>query len=728
MTHVTITDHNNIRGAMKLMELGYDNTFVSCEITASFPDGCKAHVLVYNINAEIFKEAMYVRGNIYDLVKYLRQERVWHAIAHPLYSVNNKLTQDHLEQLFILFNLIELNGFRSKDTNEVIEYVVGNLTDDMLERLADKHGIESPLVNASRKRFIRGSDDHSGMFIGKNYTLNRSGNIINVIFDNPQHNVTEGKNGTPQDLAYALYSIGYQFVNQRFNLQKHIHRDDAVKLLDKVLGPTETQNGSLLSSFIRRFRGSSDYIIDGNVKNSLMKTLASMKDVGRLYPENISNKWFEIISKATDTTIRDMLEYLVRQFGSNNIFNIFQSVGNLLSLYFLTIPYYIAYFVFQQTRNFSTSLDFEGKIVTKPTKKKIGHFTDTFYDVNGVVKTLRQAQRTALKFGVDYTFITCFNNRDSELGEVVFTPVQQYDLPEYNEIQISIPPILEMLDYCYTNNFTHIHTATPGPVGLAGMLIAKVLQKPLYSTYHTAFPQYIEAGMGDSFMVEVTWQYMRWYYNQCDKVFVPSYALIEDLKAHGILEEKLFLFPRGIDVEKFHPAEKVEDDKFYLLYVGRVSKEKNLDILIEAFKKLDKPEVELIIVGDGPYREKMEKKLKGFSATFTGYLHGEALVQAYQQADVFVFPSTTDTFGNVVFEAHACGVPTIVTDKGGPAENVIDGETGLIVKGEDVYALKEGILEMLDKNLLKKMGANARKAVASKSFDNAFLEWVKLYD
>jgi glycosyltransferase involved in cell wall biosynthesis len=301
-------------------------------------------------------------------------------------------------------------------------------------------------------------------------------------------------------------------------------------------------------------------------------------------------------------------------------------------------------------------------------------------------------------------------------------------LPGYDELELNLPPVLKMLDYCYKEGFTHIHTATPGPVGLAGMVIAKILQKPLYSTYHTAFPQYVEATLSDSFMTEMCWQYMRWYYNQCDKIFVPSKALMIDLKNHGIDESRLYQFPRGIDTDFFHPTEKIEDNKFYLLYVGRVSKEKNLDILTEAFKKLDNPNIELIIVGDGPYKSKMEKELKGFSATFTGFLHGDALIQAYQQADLFVFPSTTDTFGNVILEAHACGLPTIVTDMGGPAENVIEDETGIVVKGEDVYALKEGILSLLNKEKIKDMGIKARKEVEKRSFDKAFIDWIAMYE
>lgn len=729
MTHVTITDHNSIRGAQELMDLGYDNTFISCELTAKFPDGCKAHVLVYDIDYTQYKDLMKARKNIYEMIKIVRSENIWHAIAHPLYSVNNKLTQDHLEQFFLMFDLVELNGFRSKDTNNTLCHTIKGLYDDLLIRLAEKYDMQGlePLTSAKDKRFIRGSDDHSGMFVAKTYTANVSGENIRVVFDNPQHNEMKGMNGTPQELAYALYSIGYQYLNKKLDVKKYIHTDDAIKLLDEVLSPEETEHTIPFSKFIRRLRGNGKSFVAGDIKKQLLQSLASIEDLGRVSHNNVAEKWFYVASNAINATVRDTLDYLVKQFDSKNIFNIFQTLGNISSLYVLTAPYYISYFIFQQTRNFAGKINIQDEIVTAPTGRKVAHFTDTFYEVNGVVKTLRQAQKAAHKYGFDYTFITCVN-KDSEIGEVTFSPIKQYLLEGYEEINIAIPPMLEMLEYCYRENFTHIHAATPGPMGLAAMLVAKILQKPFVSTYHTAFPQYIEAGLEDSFMTDLCWQYMRWFYNQCDKVFVPSQAMIDDLKKHNIAKERLYLFPRGIDIERFHPSEKMEDEKFYLLYVGRISKEKNLDILVEAFKRLDNPNIVLIIVGDGPYREEMEKNLKGFNANFTGYLSGDALVQAYQNSDIFVFPSTTDTFGNVVLEAHACGIPTVVTDLGGPAENVENGETGVIVKGSDVYALKEGILGILDKGQLAKMGAKARSSVESRSFDHSFLEWIKLYD
>ena len=147
------------------------------------------------------------------------------------------------------------------------------------------------------------------------------------------------------------------------------------------------------------------------------------------------------------------------------------------------------------------------------------------------------------------------------------------------------------------------------------------------------------------------------------------------------------------------------------LYVGRVSLEKNLELLVEAFMALIDSGtcVNLIIVGDGPYRAEMESKLTGYPVIFTGFLHGEELCAAYASSDVFVFPSTTDTFGNVVLEAQASGIPVIVSDSGGPKELMKDGTTGLIVAAHDSRALIDAMRYFAENlPLIRTMGNEAR--------------------
>ena len=167
-----------------------------------------------------------------------------------------------------------------------------------------------------------------------------------------------------------------------------------------------------------------------------------------------------------------------------------------------------------------------------------------------------------------------------------------------------------------------------------------------------------------------------------------------------------------------------------LLYVGRVSKEKNLQLLGKAFKSLVRshPELKLFIVGDGPYQDEMRRELAGAPCIFTGYLAGEELAEVYASCDLFVFPSTTDTFGNVVLEAQASGLPVIVTDAGGPQENVVEGKTGFIIPANEDSLFNTIQMLIAQPQRLQEMGQAARDYVQQRSFGAAFQASWKMYE
>lgn len=240
-------------------------------------------------------------------------------------------------------------------------------------------------------------------------------------------------------------------------------------------------------------------------------------------------------------------------------------------------------------------------------------------------------------------------------------------------------------------------------------------------------------------MGELVWKYMVWFYNQTDVVYVPSRATGEELSEKGIPQEKIKFYPRGIDIERFHPTKangffhgrlRVIRKEVKLLYVGRVSREKNLPELVEVFKDLAalRTAVRLVVVGEGPYLEEMKRALDGLPVTFTGFLAGEDLSQAYASSDIFLFPSTTDTFGNVVLEAQASGLPVIVTDRGGPQENLIPGRTGYVIRAGDREAFLHAALQLVDnRRLLEGMKRNARKYMENRSFEAAYLRLWESY-
>jgi glycosyltransferase involved in cell wall biosynthesis len=268
-------------------------------------------------------------------------------------------------------------------------------------------------------------------------------------------------------------------------------------------------------------------------------------------------------------------------------------------------------------------------------------------------------------------------------------------------------------------------------VGLTGLLTAKILGLKTVTIYHTDFPQYLRILTDDHFLESVCWKFMHWFYDSQDLIYVNSEHYRQSWTRRHILPEKLKILPRGLDTELFHPRNRNEqffepfgarEGALKLLYVGRISREKDLDVIVQAreqFPGLEGRDWQLVFVGHGPYVEGLKEQLP--RAIFTGPLHGEELAAAYASGDVFLFPSTTDTFGNVVIEAHASGLPVVVSDLGGPRDLVVEGQTGFVTRALDCRAFAEGVNKLLENPALREeMGERGRRSIEHRNWDNAF--------
>ena len=164
--------------------------------------------------------------------------------------------------------------------------------------------------------------------------------------------------------------------------------------------------------------------------------------------------------------------------------------------------------------------------------------------------------------------------------------------------------------------------------------------------------------------------------------------------------------------------------------MGRISKEKDLPLLAEVFHKLWQThrDLQFIIVGDGPYLVEMQERMQGTPCAFTGYLEGEDLAKVFASCDLFVFPSTTDTFGNVVLEAQASGLPVVVTDAGGPQENIVPGVTGLVADAHSAESLLYAMRWFIrSPQAMRQMGEAARQVMEKRSFESAFDQTWELF-
>ncbi len=761
MSHVTITDHNSINGALEIAHL--PNTFIGEEITTYFPeDRCKLHVLAYNITEAQHDQIQHLRPNVFELVAYLQQEKIFHVAAHPLYAINDRLSMAHVEQLLLLFKNFELNGARNSRENRCLRSVVNALGPDQLAHLAEKHGVTPSFPNPWQKRFFGGSDDHSSINIARAYTVISEVESLSHFLRDPLQGrlrvVSEA--ATPKTMAHNLYGIAYQFYRSKFALSRYTDKDPLMRFLDRSLRNHPRETAGLFSKLYLLWNERRQRRIKKPVSDSLASLLRHetrrlLLDAPQLLPEENGGeegfqareeKWFQFVNEAANRVMLHFANHLMDHLSGANVFNIFHTIGSAGGLYTLLAPYFVAYSLYNKDKRLTKAIH-ERFAEDQPTATasglrrpiKVAHFTDTFYEVNGVALTLQQQVRSAQANAKALTIITSYPNRNgNDAGIRNFNPIGVYELPEYPEQKVFYPPLLEMLSYCYEAGFTHIHIATPGPIGLAALAIARILKLPLSGTYHTAIPQYAQTLTGDEVIEDLAWKYMLWFYDQMDCVYAPSQSTKRELAERGLSLDKIRVYPRGIDTERFTPLKRNGYLKkrhgihggLNLLYVGRVSKEKNLHLLVEAIRRLapKHPDLNLLVAGDGPYLNEMQAACRDLPCTFAGYLHGEALEQLYASCDLFVFPSAMDTFGNVVLEAQASGLPVIVTDQGGPHENVVQGETGLVVAGDDVTALEAALGEMVaDPPRLRRMGAAARHYMEARSFDAAFMQTWEMF-
>lgn len=757
MNVFTITDHNVIDGALEIAHL--DNTFISEEITTYYPDnGCKLHVLAWDISEGQHHEIQRLRRNVYDLVAYLQAEDIIHSLAHPMYDMNSRLTPEHFEKSLLLFKHMELNGSRDDYQNGILRTIVESLTEDDIHMLADKHGFAPKVSEAWIKHLTAGSDDHSSLNVARSHTevpANGSDNV-KIFLEGLRRGraVPVSRPATPRSMAHNLYSIAYQFYKDKFGLEKFVGRDLLLRFVDRALTNEDIPEKGLkakLHELISHIRANSaeksmPKTVQGWFHKEALTIVRNDKEMMNSFKRNENlpweseSDWFSFVDSASEKVLKHFADSILNSFKGADVFSVFSAVGSAGSSYIMLAPYVVGYTYFSKDRNFCRTCEERFSKAPKPQsgKRRIAHFTDTFGHANVVADTLKMQVDTAMKNKKRLTMITCGPRGHDGPGVKNFEPIGSFSMDKGKGMPLYYPPLLKILDYVYELDVTHIHAATPGPMGLAALAVSRMLKLPLKASHNAAFPHFAGKFTQDAAMEGLAWKYITWFYNQADTVYVPSRMFAEELVEQGVNEEKIKHSPLGVDLELFSPEKRNgfypdrfpgqvqhADEELRILYVGRLSEEKNIDAVAKVLNSLHKeiPGARLVVVGDGPSMKDMKKALKGTDVLFTGFLEGEELAQAYASADVFVMPVTTGTFGNVVMEAQASGLPVVVGDAGAPKENVQQGATGFVVPESDPEAFVSAVKPLAaSKDTLAAMKAEARKHMEKHCFERTYLK------
>jgi glycosyltransferase involved in cell wall biosynthesis len=370
-------------------------------------------------------------------------------------------------------------------------------------------------------------------------------------------------------------------------------------------------------------------------------------------------------------------------------------------------------------------------------EKRIALFTGAFnHVVDGVSLTLNRLVSHLESEGTPvHVFAPTVENPPIKHSGVL-TGVPSIKMPGRPEYRISVgmnPAAVEELDRFKP---TIVHIATPDLVGLQALLYARVQKIPVVASYHTHFSSYLGFYDLDRFEAAM-WRYLRWFYARCEHLYVPSLSMVSVLKEHGI-QKGIELWPRGVDIVAFSPEKRsmewrrelgFTDDMVVIAYISRLVIEKGLDVFADVVRRLldDGLNVRSLIVGEGPAGAMLKEKLP--EAVFLGHLQGDELSVAYASSDLFLFPSETETFGNVTLEAMASGVPTLCADATGSNSLVLHDRTGFLSKGRDIESFAHYAKSLtLDTSRRLQMGSAARAEAETYSWRRILGKIDSFYD
>jgi glycosyltransferase involved in cell wall biosynthesis/predicted metal-dependent phosphoesterase TrpH len=640
MDFVTLTDHETIDGALQLA--GRPDFIVGEEINAVFPeDRTTVDVLIYGLSPSDHDELQARRDDVYRLVDYLRESNLVYVLAHPVFEPGARLDRAAIERRMVLFPLWELiNGSRPAEQNRLTAELAATVDALDLRQIAQRHELHAPTHR--RIAGTGGSDDHGGIYGGATWTtlprVTSASDLLTALRDGEVW--PGGEDGSVAKMASTGFKIAGLASVERGE-PAHQASGPAAKLIESL---------PLLSVF----SGAQ-------------------------------------VRRAITSRYETWVEETLGQGGQGlPVIGALARIGSLVEAHLLLAPYLGVHGYFgrerQKTRDLRQALR-----VPSSEPVRVGLFVDDLGEVHGVSTFYRHIAALAESHrDLEVTLVGCGNAP----GAATLKPIASVPMPLYGGRSLAVPSLLDALDLMAERRFDIVHVAAPGPLGITAAIASMARGLPVVGAYHTELGDYARQLSGDALVGDVVETLVRWFYERCAAVTVPSNATAAALRNRGYQIDPMDVIRHGVDSDLFNPGRRDEalhdalgKGRTLILYVGRVSQEKGLDRFAEDYLGLRsrRDDTHLVVVGDGPFREEMAAML-GDAATFTGFLHDEDLARYIASADIFAFPSQTDTLGLVVLEAQACGLPAVVFGRGGPSEGIRPNISGLVAPADDSAA------------------------------------------
>jgi glycosyltransferase involved in cell wall biosynthesis/predicted metal-dependent phosphoesterase TrpH len=703
MDFVTITDHDTIDGCLQITDR--DDVFLSEELTVWFRGEPQAvHLLCFGITPDDHARLQEQNRDLEACAEYLHSHEIACSLAHPFYAVEAPLTPAHRRQLAQQFPVWETrNGSRARELNMPAAIYI------------ETHGGTG----------TGGSDDHAGVDIGRTFTETPPAATPEEFL----HHIGEGRadargeQGSAAKWAHAAMALATRALlladaDSRPHLGVAPDPDAMLKIAERVMSEGDTRRGEAVGDL-----GPED-------ARALLEAFVAAVEVepGRALIDHMQADGFshaELARRARrvhERRLRLVVDETIESLTSGGMSTDFAetAVETGRSLFRAAIP----------AIPYAPAAAFLGKEKAKlnPSEgpKRVALIADAIGGVHGVTRTIERVRELGVP-GYEVEVIGTDWNVDRRLPAVA-----EVDVPFYAGLEIGMPSLPAMVEALAEGHFDAVHLTAPGPAGVTAVLIARIMDLPALGSWHTELGAYAglrSASPGLQHGVDAA---LSLFYRQCQRVLSPSPASDDSLARLGVERALVGRWGRGVDIARFDPDLRDADSypgQIKVLYAGRLTKEKGADLLVESFLRAyaTDPRLHLLLAGGGPEEEMLRERL-GEQATFLGWLEGDDLARAYASADVFLFCSRTDTFGQVLVEAGASGVPVVAVDEGGPSSIVVDGETGRLCD-PDAAMLAAALLQLADSPAWRaKLGRQARDAARARTWEAAMRQLADGYD
>jgi glycosyltransferase involved in cell wall biosynthesis/predicted metal-dependent phosphoesterase TrpH len=672
MDFVTITDHDTIAGATALDHL--PDTFVSEELTAWFKGEPQAvHVLCYGITSDDHEWLQAHRGDVEACADYLHANEITAALAHPFYAVEAPLTARHRRRLAELFPIWETrNGSRAKELNlPAFVYI-------------ETHGGTA----------IGGSDDHAGIDIGRTFTETPHATTPQQFLAHIRAGrvAAHGAQGSAAKWTHAAMALAIRALGRT----EGAGRPDpgaVLKIVERVMREGDVRQGHVGADLgpedaIALLRAWLEGMEFGPPIPDERRLVELLQDGGLSHPD-LYRRARRIHERKLGRAV-DQVVSIAQKPGYGPL----DLAAGALSLFDACIP----------AIPYAAASAFLGREKLKLTRSdgdrpRVALVADGLGGMHGVTHTIRQIRDRGVP-GFEVDVIGTDPDVDRRLSAVA-----EIDVPFYPGLQVGVPSLPAIVDALSEGRYDLVHLCSPGPAGIGAWLVARVLELPVLGSYHTELAAYAGLRSGRPQLETLVEAALTTFYRPCDVVLSPSPASDERLTQLGIDPVRIERWDRGVDLQRFDPSLRTPDllpaDAVNVLYAGRLTKEKGVDLLADAFlaARWRDPRLHLVLAGGGPEEHALRERL-GEHATFLGWLGGDDLPRVYASADVFLFASRTDTFGQVLLEAQASGLPVVAVGEGGPASLIENGVTGLLA-GADEDELAAAVLSLVNSPLLR---------------------------